>query len=47
MEIAIMLLALPLFLFNGFALDSLGGDEAGAEEAEHGTDPDSDLPPIL
>ena len=47
MEIAIMLLALPLFLFGGFALDSLSGDDADEGQAEHHTDPDNDLPPIV
>lgn len=45
MEIAILLLALPLFLFGGFALDSLSGDQA--ETGDDGGATDSDLPPIV
>jgi hypothetical protein len=45
MEIVLLLVALPLFLFGGFALDSLSGDQA--ETAEDGATPDSDLPPIV
>jgi hypothetical protein len=52
MEVALMLVSLPLMMLGGFALDALGhrddDDKEDEEDDRHaGTQPDSGHPPII